>query len=59
MTKHMDLMIMLFLQKSLMMVQNMGGSLKKMIKNTFKSTTKHMDHMIKLPLPSQKTTKHT
>jgi hypothetical protein len=36
-----------------------GWWFEKGVKNTFKSTPKPMDHIIMLPLPSQKTTKHT
>jgi len=61
MIKYMGLMmgfVIMFLN-SLMIVQNMDGGSKKIINTISKSTTKPMGHMIMLPLPLQKTIKHT
>jgi aminoglycoside N3'-acetyltransferase len=61
MIKYMGLMmgfVIMFLN-SLMIVQNMDGGSKKIINTISKSTTKPMVHMIMLPLPLQKTIKHT
>ncbi len=59
MTTYMGHMILYTLLLSLMMALNTDGCLRKIINPISKSTKKSMDHMTMLPLPSQKTIKHT